>query len=389
MRLLVIGCGQCGGRIADEFARLNERAHKERGINIITDCFAVNTDMSDLSGLLTIRHDHQHRLVIGGGKTDGHGVGKINELGAEIAKNDGDKLLRVLRETEGISQPDAFLLAASAGGGTGSGTIGVLTKYIKMTYPEKPVYDLIVLPFKHEEATEGRVVYNVGTCLKSAFLVADAVFLVDNERFVKDDSSLRTNLHEINSLVVEPFYNLLCAGEEKKPQYVGSRVLDAGDIMQTLSGWSAIGYGTVHRPTFDNQNGNRDFQKKEAQAHEEIQAMNAALRNLSLKCNPTDARRALYLLCAPPEEMNMVLIEELGNALKKIAKDAVIRRGDYPRVKHSMEVTIVLSELRHVARITDFFNGVIAYVAAREKQEGIEPEHQQLEDAFKDIPMLF
>ena len=72
MKLLVIGCGQCGGRIADEFARLNRRAQAERGINIITDTFAVNTDIADLSGLSFIRPDPQHRILIGGQKTSGH-----------------------------------------------------------------------------------------------------------------------------------------------------------------------------------------------------------------------------------------------------------------------------------------------------------------------------
>ena len=36
MKLLVIGLGQCGGRIADEFARLNVRSRVQRGIDIIT-----------------------------------------------------------------------------------------------------------------------------------------------------------------------------------------------------------------------------------------------------------------------------------------------------------------------------------------------------------------
>ena len=34
MKLLVIGCGQCGGRVADEFARLNKKARSQRGIDI-------------------------------------------------------------------------------------------------------------------------------------------------------------------------------------------------------------------------------------------------------------------------------------------------------------------------------------------------------------------
>ncbi len=62
MKLVVIGLGQCGGRIADEFARLNKRAVSRRGIEIVTGTFAVNTDAADLSGLTTIKRDYQHRI---------------------------------------------------------------------------------------------------------------------------------------------------------------------------------------------------------------------------------------------------------------------------------------------------------------------------------------
>ena len=65
MKLTVIGFGQCGGRIADEFARLNGRARGLRGLDIISGAYAVNTDLADLSGLHTIRSDHEHRIVIG------------------------------------------------------------------------------------------------------------------------------------------------------------------------------------------------------------------------------------------------------------------------------------------------------------------------------------
>src|SRR4030042_5209816 len=97
MKLLVIGLGQCGGKVADEFARLGIRARVQRGISIITGAYAVNTDIADLSGLHTIKPSYQHRILIGAKKTNGHGVGKMNEIGAEVAKEDGDKVLEAVR----------------------------------------------------------------------------------------------------------------------------------------------------------------------------------------------------------------------------------------------------------------------------------------------------
>jgi len=227
MKLVVIGFGQCGGRIADEFARLNKRARGRRGIEIVTSAFAVNTDAADLSGLSTIKSDYQHRVLIGGRKTGGHGVGKINELGAEIARDDADKVIDAIRTAPRFFESDAFLLVAGAAGGTGSGAIAVMTKHIKERYVDKPVYNLVVLPFQHEEDTEERTIYNSAACLKSVNSVADAVILVDNQRYVRKDFSIRNNLAKINALMVEPFYNLLCAGEEKKSKYIGVRMLDA------------------------------------------------------------------------------------------------------------------------------------------------------------------
>jgi len=386
MKLLVIGFGQCGGRIADEFARLGIRARLERKINIITGVFAVNTDVADLSGLDTIRPDYQHRVLIGGNKTGGHGVGKINELGAEIARDDGDKIIDALKETPQFAETDAFLLIAGAAGGTGSGAIATITQKLKERYIEKPLYNLIVLPFQHEEETEGRTIYNAATCLKSAYLVADAVFVVDNQRYISKNHSIRGNLAKVNSLIVEPFYNVLCAGEETRPQYIGSRILDAGDIIQTLAGWTVIGYSRTQLGRMKNP---FDFRDKMAEGQRGVQLINNAISELSLRCNPADAGRGLYLISAPAKEMDMSLVKDIGTHLKHVAPEAIIRSGDYPREKGTLSVSVILSEFSGMRKIIDYFTQTIDLITAiKRKREGIEVEHRDLADAFKDIPSL-
>lgn len=390
MKIIVVGFGQCGGRIADEFARLNRRAHVQRGIDIIANASAVNTDVADLSGLTGIKPDYQHRILIGGRKTGGHGVGKINELGAEIAKEDGDKIIETIRSGKRFVEADAFLLAAGAAGGTGSGALPVITQLIKERYVDKPVYNLVVLPFEHEESTEERTIYNAATCLKSAYLVADAVFLVDNQRYVMKDASLRSNLSKINALIAEPFYNLLCAGEEKKPQYIGAKILDAGDIIQTLTGWTTIGYGrseiSLGKKLLART---RDFRNKASEAQKGTQAMDQAITGLSLKVNPVDSKRALYLVSAPPNEMNVDLIKELGTYLKSLTPEAVIRSGDYPREKGVLDITVILSELSDVEKVRSYFTKTISLITAlKKRQEGIEDKYRGIEVTLKDIPSL-
>ncbi len=390
MKLAVIGLGQCGGRIADEFARLNKKARGQRGIEIVTGAFAVNTDAADLSGLTNIKRDYQHRILIGGRKTGGHGVGKVNELGAEIAKEDTDKVIDAMRATQRFYETDAFLLIAGAAGGTGSGAIPIVTQRIKERYTDKPVYAVIVLPFEHEEETEETSIYNAATCLKSTYLVADAIIIIDNQRYVRKDSSISNNLAKINALIAAPFYNLLCAGEEKKPKYIGAKVLDAGDIMQTIVGWTVLGYGTsqvsVIRIPGERR---RDFRRKGTETLKGIQAMDAAMSELSLRCNSADSRRALYLVSAPAQEMNVDLIKELGDYLRGVAPQAIIRSGDYPREKGSLDVTLILSELSDVEKVRGYYiRSTNLIPKLRKRQKETESSLKIIEEAAKDVPSL-
>ena len=390
MKIVVIGMGQCGGRIADEFAKLNNKAKRQRGIEIVTGAFAVNTDAADLGGLTAIKRDYQHRILIGGRKTGGHGVGKVNELGAEIAKEDSDKVIDAIRTTKRFYESDAFFLIASAGGGTGSGALPVITQHVKARYSDKPVYTAVILPFEHEEQTEERTTYNTATCLKSTYSVADAVFLIDNQRYIRKDSSLSNNLAKINQMIAEPFYGILCAGEEKKPKYIGAKLLDAGDIMQTIVGWTVIGYGNSQIPLlrFPGEK-SRDFIKKGTETQKAIQAMDAAISELSLNCKPEDARRALFLLSAPSREMNVDMVKELGDYMRNLVPLATIRNGDYPRQRGLLDVSVILSELSDVEKIRGYYtkSASLIPVMKRRQEETVE-KLMEIDETSKDIPSL-
>jgi cell division GTPase FtsZ len=390
MKLVVIGFGQCGGRIADQFARINKRARSQRRIEITPGVFAVNTDAADLSGLSYIKSDYRHRILIGTRKTGGHGVGKINELGAEIARDDSDKVIDAIRGAKRFYESDAFLLVASSGGGTGSGALPVLTKFIKERYVDKPLYAMVILPFEHEESTEERAIYNSALCIKSVNQVADAVFLIDNQRYIRKDFSLRNNLTKINEMIVEPFYDLLCAGEEKKTKYIGAKTVDAGDIIQTLTGWTTIGHGKSEVPMFNLPLPRKsDFRTKSTEIHKGIQAMDEAMSELSITCDCSDASRALYLLAAPHKEMNMDLVKELGDYLRGIAPEATIRNGDYPRERTSVELTLILSGLSNVEKVREYYSRSTTLIPEfKRREEEAAGRLRTLEEVGKDIPTL-
>lgn len=392
MRLLVIGLGQCGSRVADEFVALNKRARSQWGIDILTGTYAVNTDQTDLTGLSNISSDYMHRILIGGRKTWGHGVGKVNEMGAELAREDGDKVVDAVRTAQDFYKTHAFLLIAGGAGGTGSGAISVIAQMLKERYVGKPVYALIVLPFEHEEMAELRSVYNTATCLKSIHSVADSVFLADNQRYVRKDASLAMNLTRINQQIVEPWYDLMCAGEVTRYKHVGAKTLDAGDIMQSLDGWTAIGCGKTGIPRgfrFPWNVSRDNYKEKGQESLRAMQAMDAAVSELSVGISPEDAGRALYLLSAPGRDMTMDIAKGLGDYLREMAENAVIRAGDFPRGGEDVAVTIIFSQLAFVQKVRDYYDRASAFaVTQKERIKETTGRLRDMEDAAKSLPSL-
>ncbi len=391
MKLTVIGLGQCGCRIADHFARLNFKARDQRKATIAPVVIAANTDQADLTGLRFIRNDFRHRVLLGLRQTLGHGVGKINELGAQLAKEDGDKILDAVKASPQFYETHAFLLIAGAAGGTGSGALPIMARAVKERYVGKPVYALVVLPFEHEQTTESRSTYNTATCLRSVFDVADAVFLADNQRYVRKDASLVSNIDRINRMIVEPFYDLMCAGEVTRAKYVGSRTIDGGDIIASLEGWTAFGMGRTELPSFRFpwEIRKKTFREKALESFRGTQALDATITDLSLTCDPRDAGKAIYIISGPEKELNMDMVKSVADYIKELAPSALIRGGDFPGEKRFIDVTVILSQLSFVPRIKDFYEQAVKY--AQEHKVQIEETRKRIEslsDLGKALPKL-
>ena len=391
MKLAVIGLGQCGCRIADHFARINLKAQSERKATIAPIVIAANTDQADLSGLRFIKNDYSHRVLMGLRQTLGHGVGKINELGAQLAREDGDKILESLKSERRFYETHAFLVIGGTAGGTGSGSLPIIVKMLKERYINKPVYALAVLPFEHEQFSEARSVYNSATCLKSTYEVADAVFLADNQRYVKKDASLANNMELINRIITEPFYDMMCAGEVTNRKYVGARTVDAGDLIASFEGWTAIGIGRTELPAFRFpwEIGKKRFGDKAIESFRGSQALDAAISDLSVACNPRDAAKAIYIMSGPAKEMNMDMVKALSDSLSETASNALIRGGDFPGEKHFIDITLILSQLSNIPRIAEMYEQATRY-AEEHKGQILETNSkiQQLTEIGRELPLL-
>ena len=73
--------------------------------------------------------------------------------------------------------------------------------------------------------------------------------MADNQRYVTKDSALRNKLTKINELIVEPFYDLLCAGEEKKARPVRHKAILAGAVAVLVLAVAALIWNFYFRPT--------------------------------------------------------------------------------------------------------------------------------------------
>lgn len=389
MKLAIVGLGQCGCNIADSFYNVNSYSESffSRHIEILTDTFAINTDEADLGSFKHIPKDKNHRILIGTMSTFGHGVGKINTEAASIIKSTNAVVVDAILRSAKFQEADAILVIASGGGGTGSGTIGWVCKTLKEK-TDKPVYAMVVLPFAFEE--KGNISYaviNTATCVNTVSQYADATFLFDNEFHRKMGTSMMNNLQDINEELALNFYDLCCAGEEKKTKYVGSKVIDAGDIKQSLEGISVIGRGEVKLPMFRWQKGT--YRQEIKDNTQVFTALRQAETSLGLGVDMQHARKILVLVTSPKDRLTTSVMEEVFSYLQRKSPNAVIRIGDYPRRDREISVTLIASQLVKVGRLERMF---LQAENILKKQEQInlqtDAEMELMKDLHRKIPTL-
>jgi cell division GTPase FtsZ len=369
MKLMVIGVGKCGCRLAGEFAELNRRARNERHVNIITCAYAVSNDQAFLD---TVTRSARERLkpVVIRGSVDVDA--RSSEAGARLMRQESERVMLAMR-LGAFVDTDAFLFVAGAGGSLGSGGVPVLAQLLKERRVDKPVYALVVLP-RDSELDDPHRMHNTAMCLKSLDKLVDAVILVDNGGFgVVGEVVSASNIGSVNKEIVYPFYDLLCCGEMTGSRYVAGKVLDAGDIVQTLFSWTAIGVG---RAQFGSSifpwRRAQEFEEKSSETRKAVEAMNLALMRLSVDCKLEDAGKALYLLSVPAKQANIDMVSVLGNRLRQLATNAEIRDGSFYGAKGFTQVTVAISELIYVDRIKNYYDRAakLAQAAEKEKKPG-------------------
>jgi tubulin-like protein CetZ len=145
----------------------------------------------------------------------------------------------------------------------------------------------------------------------------------------------------------------------------------------------------VDVPVFNFPFGKSDYRTESHQTSKGFHAMEQALSKLSFEFNTEHAGRVLFLISGPGGEININIIKEIGIHLRKIAPNATIRNGDYPREKDVIDVHVIFSGLSHLEKIREYYIKSSNLIAEyKRRKEDREKDQREMGDLGKDIPVL-
>jgi tubulin-like protein CetZ len=346
MKLALIGFGQAGGKVVDEFLAFDSRIDG----GFVEAAIAVNSATADIQGLEHV--PRRDRVLVGQARVKGHGVGADNELGAQVTEEDIDEIQGAI-DRDPVHEIDAFLVVAGMGGGTGSGGAPVLAKHLRRIYTE-PVYGLGVLPGTDEG---GIYTLNAARSFRAFVREVDNLLVFDNDSWRSAGESVGGGYDRINREIVERFGLLFAAGEVGHGDHVAESVVDSSEIINTLSdGISTIGYASE---TVDTSSGllssfTGDDGVDEGEATNRMTSLvrKAALGRLTLPCDVSSADRGLVVATGPPEHLNRKGVERGRQWLEDETGSMEIRGGDYPTTgRNEVGAIVLLSGVTEVPRI--------------------------------------
>ena len=204
MRVLWIGFGQAGGKIANSLMGMNRRLYS---------AIAINTEEADLSGLGNIRE----KILIGKYALRGRGVGSDIDLGASIAEKSLAQMMDSIDVIVRNRDPEAFWIAAGLGGGTGAGGSFVLANELRNIYKHIPVYGIGVVPSVTGMPNEKEAL-NLSNTIKSFELwnhYFNNILLVDNQQYEQRQmtrESVEKMFQRVNERLAQTLNTIISAG---------------------------------------------------------------------------------------------------------------------------------------------------------------------------------
>lgn len=239
LNFLFIGIGQCGNKIANEFANCKHKA------------IAINTTQKDMNCLDYI--DKNNRINIEATGTHG-GAGKTPAIGQKGMMEHLDDVLNKINVVGADS--DYFVICAGLGGGTGSGGTPILLR--ELIKAKKKIMLILTLP----DNTEGvEVQVNAfNSCLSIMKLIEQfniPYMLIENDKIkAKMESSPNFDWRSANSILAKQFTQFNRSANQDS-QY---STFDETDYKKTLyvKGMMSVIKVKLNTNNIENENSLRD-----------------------------------------------------------------------------------------------------------------------------------
>ncbi len=187
LKFAVVGLGQCGGNLANAFAKYGYPS------------LAINTSVLDLKDLANIPDNRKVHIPL----KDSDGAGKDPRIGEQALRAHQSYLTSSLQEF--VQGADAILLTAGLGGGTGSNVayLGEMLKRLGL-----PVVALTTIPTQNESAlAKVNALRSVNRLIGQNF---ESFVIIDNGKILSlfPEGNLATFYSQANDYVARTFSNL-------------------------------------------------------------------------------------------------------------------------------------------------------------------------------------
>ncbi|MDD4358341.1 MAG: cell division protein FtsZ [Candidatus Pacebacteria bacterium] len=214
IKIKIVGIGGGGGNIIKELSRKLDFSSNK------IDFVAVNTDIQALEAL----GKDLKKVSFGEGETRGLGTGRDIALGRMIAEAEEKKIKSIFSDAK-----DLYILVASLGGGTGTGSIPVFSKIAKEL--NLTTLGIFTLPFNFEGKEK---IKDSQKAIEEAKANLNAVLTIPNEKIfkiVEDDVPFNSALDIVNLQLAKSLQGLL------NTVYSSGLInIDWADIKTTIEG---------------------------------------------------------------------------------------------------------------------------------------------------------
>lgn len=377
MRVLAIGLGGAGSRIVD---RIYD--HDRRSGVLCTNALVIDYDSNTLTQLERLPEESKEFFppIDPSHNNDIRTVVDIEEVMTRIQKVDTIEI-------------DAILVIAGLGG-TLVDIVPLILPQLRQSFVE-PIFAVVTLPAKNEGLKRAA---KAADDLDMIGDLVDGTILFDNETWMKriqtrdgkgPGMNPRTMYSMLNEVVARRIGLLLRAGEfNENGLEVGELVLDAGEVLNTLTGAGivAVGYASEQLPSgpFEFLTRWRDTRRymegsKERAARIVSLAKKAIYEEISVPCDMTSAEKALVLIAGPDRELSMRGFATIRKWIDRSIAGLEVRSGDYPiKSTKFVGIIIVLAGVQNIPRINEVKACKEEYL--QELEEAAQKEEEESEE---------